>query len=251
LAAVRAGAPAVAAALTGVDDGIVIADAETDGDLDRLAAGAMLSDTRLLCGSAGLAGALMRALALRENALPLQHPQPAQPWQGSQVLVVAASRHPQTIQQIEAAEAAGIPVIRPDLAWLRGEQAMVLDRCARQLAQGPLVITSQGLPSLPDESEAIVTHLALLVRELLDHAPPSGLVLTGGDMAMAVGRALGAEAIWLQGELQPGIPWGYWVGGIVPGMPVVTKAGGFGQDDALTAVIREWGQMTGGVAQDD
>lgn len=82
-----------------------------------------------------------------------------------------------------------------------------------------------------------MTRLALLARELLERVAPSGLVVTGGDMAMAVGRALEAEGLWLQGELQPGIPWGTWVGGIAPEMPVVTKAGGFGDDRALLTAI--------------
>jgi len=55
---------------------------------------------------------------------------------------------------------------------------------------------------------------------------------------MAVGCTLDAEALWLHGELQPGIPWGTWMGGIADGMPVVTKAGGFGDDSTFVQVIR-------------
>jgi uncharacterized protein YgbK (DUF1537 family) len=63
------------------------------------------------------------------------------------------------------------------------------------------------------------------------------LVLTGGDTAVAACAALEVSALWLQGEAQPGIPWGILLGGVVPGLPVVTKAGGFGTDDALAAAI--------------
>jgi uncharacterized protein YgbK (DUF1537 family) len=62
---------------------------------------------------------------------------------------------------------------------------------------------------------------------------------------MGVGRALGAEALRLHDEVQPGMPWGYWVGGIASGMPIVTKAGGFGDDGTLSRVIRNWGLVFG------
>ncbi len=47
------------------------------------------------------------------------------------------------------------------------------------------------------------------------------------------------EALWLHGELQPGIPWGTW-GSIADGMPIVTKAGGFGDDSTFVKVIAAW-----------
>lgn len=253
LAVVRTGPKAIADTLTGDADGIVIADAESEQDLDQLVEGAMGSGTRLLCGSAGLAGALMRLLAGRPQAeLPLDQLAPRQ-WQGGRALVVAASRHPQTVQQVLAAEAAGISVVRPGPAWFQGpalpssdltpqdkwtEEQRLVNRCAQQLASGPLIITSEGLPDLPGQSEAITSRLAQLTREILQHASPTGLVLTGGDAAMAVGCALDAEALWLHGELQPGIPWGTWMGGIADRMPVVTKAGGFGDDSTFVQVIR-------------
>jgi uncharacterized protein YgbK (DUF1537 family) len=71
----------------------------------------------------------------------------------------------------------------------------------------------------------------------VDVAPLAGLVLMGGDVAFAVSAALEVEALWLRGEVQPGIPWGRYVGGLAPGLPVVTKAGGFGDDGALVEVV--------------
>ncbi len=50
---------------------------------------------------------------------------------------------------------------------------------------------------------------------------------------MAVCRALGAEALSIQHEVQPGVPGGQLVGGRAAGLPVVTKAGGFGDPRAL------------------
>jgi uncharacterized protein YgbK (DUF1537 family) len=64
-----------------------------------------------------------------------------------------------------------------------------------------------------------------------------GLVLTGGDVAAAVCSALNVEAVWLRGEISPGLPWGVLEGGSVDGRPIATKAGSFGADDALLMCV--------------
>ena len=64
-----------------------------------------------------------------------------------------------------------------------------------------------------------------------------GLVLTGGDVAAAVCAALGATALWLGGEIAPGIPWGVLAGGRLHATPIATKAGSFGADDTLRSCI--------------
>jgi uncharacterized protein YgbK (DUF1537 family) len=58
-------------------------------------------------------------------------------------------------------------------------------------------------------------------------------VLTGGDTASFVLRALNASSILLAGELAPGIPWGIIQGGDAEGCIVITKSGGFGRHDTL------------------
>jgi D-threonate/D-erythronate kinase len=63
--------------------------------------------------------------------------------------------------------------------------------------------------------------------------PTSALILTGGETAAFVLRALDASGILLAGELAPGIPWGVLEGGAADGCMVVTKSGGFGPCDAL------------------
>jgi D-threonate/D-erythronate kinase len=51
--------------------------------------------------------------------------------------------------------------------------------------------------------------------------------------AMLVCNRLGAYAIRLVDEIAPGIPWGNLCGGSFDGLPVATKAGAFGDRDAL------------------
>ncbi len=83
----------------------------------------------------------------------------------------------------------------------------------------------------------MATRLAQVADGLAAQGRVGKLVLTGGDTAVAVCAALEASALWLHGEIKPGIPWGILLGGVVPGLPVVSKAGDFGTDDALAAAI--------------
>ena len=69
--------------------------------------------------------------------------------------------------------------------------------------------------------------------------PVAGLVLSGGETAAAVLSALGACAIDLVGELEAGVPLGRVVGGRADGVPVVLKAGGFGDRETLVHAV-EW-----------
>jgi uncharacterized protein YgbK (DUF1537 family) len=63
--------------------------------------------------------------------------------------------------------------------------------------------------------------------------PIAAMVLSGGDTATAACKALGIDSIQLMDEIAPGIPWGIFRGGSFDGLPVATKAGGFGGPDAL------------------
>jgi uncharacterized protein YgbK (DUF1537 family) len=71
------------------------------------------------------------------------------------------------------------------------------------------------------------------VREAFVTAKVSSLILTGGETAALVLRALGAESLELRGEMARGIPWGVVRGGMADGCGVMTKSGGFGGEDAL------------------
>ena len=76
------------------------------------------------------------------------------------------------------------------------------------------------------------------VRELVGNAAgaATALVLSGGDTASLVCRALGVRGIVLADEIVPGIPWGYLCGGAFDQSRVATKSGGFGAPHALIKV---------------
>jgi uncharacterized protein YgbK (DUF1537 family) len=66
----------------------------------------------------------------------------------------------------------------------------------------------------------------------------AGFLITGGDTATLVCEALGVQGIDLKGEILPGLPWGVAVGGVIDGLPIATKSGGFGGPDALLRVAQ-------------
>ena len=67
-----------------------------------------------------------------------------------------------------------------------------------------------------------------------------GLVLFGGDPAVAIAERLGAQGIEIKGQVEPYIPHGELIGGVSPGLPVVTKAGGFGKEDFLAVLFKNF-----------
>ncbi|SLK32808.1 Uncharacterized protein conserved in bacteria [Mycobacteroides abscessus subsp. abscessus] len=91
--------------------------------------------------------------------------------------------------------------------------------------------------SKTDVSEAISNGLGFIANHLLKAFPTiKGLVLTGGDTAKAVCRALGVTEMELYLEIEAGLPFGkfrteinsYWA---------VTKAGGFGAEESLIKAL--------------
>ncbi len=226
---VRAGTAAICARLQ--DARLVVADAETDADLALLAQAALAARVRVWCGSAGLARALAQHLTLA-STVPAPHVPPAS---RGVTLAVIGSQHPRTRAQVELARARGIAVVQPDTCILSALDSNGFDAPA---LNRDTILTTCGLEHLPIEGEILAARLADLARRIVARGGIGKLVLSGGDIAAAVCRALAADALWLCGEVEPGVPHGVLVGGLGAGMRVVTKAGGFGDDETV------WRQMS-------
>ena len=67
----------------------------------------------------------------------------------------------------------------------------------------------------------------------MKHQYLSGLFLTGGDTAIEMIRALNASGSEIKTEIMPGVVLGTLIGGPIEGLKIVTKAGAFGQEEAL------------------
>jgi uncharacterized protein YgbK (DUF1537 family) len=242
--------------------GIIVADAETEADLRRLAR--LIVRARLLdvvAGSAGLASALGRMLTWRRwpfgRFTPAKHP----------VLVVVGSPNPTSLDQIACLEnrrATATIRAKPrellaGMDRFRTELDRVLATALTEARAGHDVVvtlaqksdghtnprpprasarTKRERPLPPSASGTLSEFLGRVARDLSRRVRLGGLVLCGGDIAVATCRALGAEGIILAGEVQPGVPWGRLVGGEGHNLPVVTKAGGFGKPDVFRAALR-------------
>ncbi len=231
---VQQGGGAVAEAIEMAGVGMLVADAVTDADLSAIALGAIASGIRVVAGSAGLARQLAVVLAGLRRRRTIE-------WIQGPVLVVAASRNPATAAQVNALAAAGIPVLRPSEAMLHGddlEHAPVVDEVASALASGQrAVLTTVGMDASRQGGAFVARALGEIVLGVAERIGLGGLVLTGGDVAAAVIDRVGAQAITLGGEVLPAIPWGVLQSSIAPGCRVVTKAGSFGDPDALLACV--------------
>jgi uncharacterized protein YgbK (DUF1537 family) len=232
---------------TAGEPGFYIADAETEADLEALAREMLAQGFRLACGSAGLARALHRVnwpAGLPESRMPPASA-PARSHGVPPVLVVAGSRAPPLLRQVEAARQAGIRVLTPGLSFLEEgsfqpeELALALAETLR--AGQPAILTTVGLPVLPGADEMVAGRLASVAGWLVEAGLVGGLVLTGGDTAAAVCHRLGASLIELHGEPVPGIASGSLLDGNHPSLPVITKAGAFECDLAL--LIEDFGLM--------
>ena len=80
--------------------------------------------------------------------------------------------------------------------------------------------------------------LGELVKHILDHVPVRNLILTGGDTAIGVCEKLGIHQLTIVEELLPGIPLS--VGQYRDHFEVnlVTKAGGFGEENTLYTLFQ-------------
>jgi uncharacterized protein YgbK (DUF1537 family) len=216
----------------------IIADAETDLDLQILAQAAFQNGIRLFCGSAGLAA----ALADRFPHRPPSPGVPPFPRRNGPVLVVAGSRNPVTIQQVKTARTAGLDLVEwdPDLETLQIQASeRLISAVHALLASGrDVILTTSSSKDSPLGPIGVAGQLAQWVSSLTAAHEIGGLVITGGEVAMAVISSLHATGVRLWGEFLSGIPYGTLLGGNQPSLPVLTKAGGFGNQDVLLKAVQ-------------
>ncbi len=239
LAVVRQGPGALGQALQARAEPVLVIDAVEESDLATVArAVAAAGPGWLLAGSAGLAAQLPAAWGLAGGLLG-----PPAPIGAGPVLLVVGTRHPALAGQLSYLQArAPVTVVGEVTAGLLARGDPLVTRRAEALAGAlvagrDVVLTSLGEPLVAGGARQVAALLADIVRRALAGVQPAALVLTGGDVAAAVCRALAAEAIVVEGEVAPGIPRGRLLGGPANGLCLVTKAGGFGGEEVLWQIL--------------
>ncbi|WP_033793526.1 D-threonate kinase [Pantoea septica] len=233
------------AALLAEQQGAVVIDAESESDIALiLAAAAQLEETPLLVGAAGLSDALGAQLAAR-------HPAP--------VLAVIGSMSASAQQQIaRLAAQRDIALVDIDirqlferprwpnsaqwtdqaLAALRNGRHTVIRTCQHADQRHEIdALCQQQQITRQQLGEAICQFLGELTLAISRAQRPAGLYLSGGDVAIAVAQALGASGFQIQGIVAGCVPHGVLLNSEFT-LPVMTKAGGFGDENTLVAAIR-------------
>jgi D-threonate/D-erythronate kinase len=210
----------------------VVADAQDDADLVALARGVPDPTAVLWAGSAGLAAALGEV-----HAGPHPPAAPARPGEGP-VLVVIGSGHPvarEQVRRLAAAAAVDVPLDLDDLAATARRAAEAL------AASRSVVVHAMDCSGGDAVSARIPGSLARVAAALAEDA--QSLVLSGGETAVHVARALGVRGLALEHELEPGVP----VSRLIGPRPlrVVTKAGGFGGPLTLVRAVEALGGRVG------
>ncbi len=224
--------------------GAIVCDAETEADLAAIAAagtaiGSGIGSGIVWAGSAGLA----RHLAARVASVagPADRTTTPARRRSGPVLAVIGSMSTLARTQCEAlADQARRVAVTPDAllagpatpGWVAAEAA--LDDAIEAASAVILTIEAQaGGDLLPTRS--VSAALARLAAPRLDRV--GALIASGGDTARAVLTMAGVAGLRLLGEIEPGVPLGVAAG--LPGtpLPVVTKAGAFGDERTLIRCV--------------
>ena len=234
LETVRAGAHVLTRALSNAPAQIITVDACDDYDL-KVISRAIVMGNCLPCGALGLARAWVRELVGSQRI----EPEPALQGSMAPVLVVVGSRHPKTRAQVHRVASERDLAMIEVAAAMNGRGDGEWRAIAKVLSAGKSLVISAPLEEIRQASHrrALDVTLAELTLRVCQEFELGGLVLTGGETARAVCQALETVAVRILGELQVGIPWGRLVGGVASGLPVVTKAGGFGHADSLIRIV--------------
>ena len=212
---------------------IIVIDAVSESHLQAIAEAAVqIVPQPLLVGSAGLAAAWSELLLKAGNSgesgpiesasLPVYADSAA--GSAGPVVLCIGSTNPVTCEQLQ--RLADTQTVRR-FDWQQDD----LDHALAALARGCHLAVAIHRGSVHLET------LRRLFSAIVETSYVRGLLCSGGDTARLVCASLGVQAIQLGGEVLRGLPWGTLLGGPANGLPICTKAGGFGSVDALCEAV--------------
>jgi uncharacterized protein YgbK (DUF1537 family) len=225
---------------------IIIFDAKDEKDIDLIAS--VISEIRtkvLFAGCSGLAEYLAKYLEFKKIR--------------RSSIVIAGSVSEVTRRQIEfAAHYLPVKVVDIDTENIfsderTGEKTRILEQVKGSVSRDEdLIIRTApsrdavtrsfetgeqyGLDKL-SVTEKIATFLGEVAGEIIQSCDIKGILLTGGDTAMKTARSLRISEVVLHDEIVHGIPYGYFEGEEFKEIIIVSKAGGFGGEDAIFLVL--------------
>ncbi len=210
------------------DHGVVaVCDAETDEDLDLVAAAALAHPDPVVVGAAGVIAAVARHLS----------PEPAYaddgcPGQRSQVLVVVGTAESRAGQQVDILAAHGLPVTS-----LSDNE--LVERVHAALATGTAVLRAPRSQQSASRSAPILTTLVDVTTRVVREHPDVSLMLTGGATARAVLDRLDVSSLRLCCQVHPGAAHLT----TDDGRAVVIRPGSHGAADSLVRIVDHLGGL--------
>jgi uncharacterized protein YgbK (DUF1537 family) len=239
---IEAGPEALQQTISHKPENVVVCDVAAASHLSGIARAAALAGGHwLLCGSGGLA----RELHLLLTDVPkVEKMKSGEKTVGPALVVVGTRNQVAADQLLKARDELGMPLLNLETEKLNTEE--VLSGRLESLLKGVdklmdggkgLAISSTFSQYMPTLKQSMAGIMAEIVAGILMAHKFAGLFLSGGDIAVEVCRRLKVSAIRVHGEVEPGVPAGELIGGQYQGMRVVTKAGGFGTEEAMVKAI--------------
>ncbi len=232
---------------------VVTCDALTEAHLTAVAnAGADLTEQCLFVGSGGLARHILVPGAASGTGIDIDETRTA--------VGVSGSVAPETLAQIDGLSRERRRKLDLELA-VTDPSAAGADLSSRGMAavdtHGGVLLHSAENGSDVERTLAageqagvddtmvrrrVTDALATAAADVVRDGQPSNLFLTGGATAIAVLDRLEALALRMSGDaVEPGIPLASVVGGVADGATVITKAGGFGDEQAIIKSLARLG----------
>ena len=216
---------------------VVWADATDDDTLDLIAGVAVAAGKHVVpVGSAGLAAAIAgRARPARADSLRTQLTPP--------VLVVVTSRHRVAVEQVATLKTTreDTCMLVPPIGTAADERVFHgwVDEVRLPVSSGCAVVLVAP-PAEASDDRLVVERSARLAARVVDRGRAASVILVGGDGAEAVLSRLKPTSLRVRGTGLDGAVCGEIeldVAGTKRRLPLVTKAGGFGQSSTLAALI--------------
>jgi uncharacterized protein YgbK (DUF1537 family) len=235
LKVVREGARAVSRALDRAKTSLVVVDAATDADI--VAVARACRDRVVLPVDPGPFTA-----ALMDQRFDRQRPHAVCP-RAATVLVIVGSRAAATmIQAGRLVESLGIRPVPLDVEGISdGRRSVLVDRLVTDLTRDRIAVLWPEPAEWVGREPGVVQGIAEVAGGVLERQG-AAVVVAGGDTTVSVCRALEVAEIDVVGELAPLCAVGIARGGVLDGMPIVTKGGMVGGVETLVQCVRAvWG----------
>ena len=232
---------------------IAIFDVMEDSDFETIVSGMNASELPLLpCGSAGLFPYIFgndEAAGFKRRKL-YRNDRPA--------LIISGSPAIATKRQIQTAVHEGIPYVKLNIRKIISDETDYLQEYKRVVSQVMGLLAAKQsviIDGAGDSKSAILKQnredavkilrdgitiqncLSNVASEAVGNQMVSGIFVAGGDTAMSIFRKLGAFGVRITNELEPYVPSGRLLGGKYHGIPIITKAGGFGSEAVMVKSI--------------